>query len=110
MSKTARRGSIEPSNEAKWEDFGGLSRSQPMQNIMVFEIFANQSGRARVPGIMDTAPMSLARADATFDGSHFCMPGFFEWWTRVLLFKVLRNKCSNGLLVEICDDINMIST
>jgi hypothetical protein len=109
MSKDAKRGSDKHSNEAKWEDFGGLSRSQPMQNIMALEIFANQSGRARVPGIMDIAPMSLARADATFDGAHFCMPGFFEWWTRVLLFKVLRNKCSNGLLVEICDDINMTS-
>jgi hypothetical protein len=41
--------------------------------------------------IMDVLPLRLARADSTFDGSHFCMPGPIEQWARMLFYRIVQN-------------------
>ena len=66
---------------AEWALYGGNSPVQPEQNLMALDILGNMS-------IMDVSPMMLARADATFDGVHFCLPGPIDSWSHMLYYRI----------------------
>lgn len=77
-------GSVRPIQEAGWENFGGLQPAQPLQNILMIQHWAQTPF-----GILDTAPMTLSRADATYDGSHFCLPGPQGWWSKMFYKRII---------------------
>ena len=58
-----KTGSVEPGMQQKWSTYGGSRPEQPMQNIIALGSFL----------------IMLARGDATFDGSHFCLPGPIDY-------------------------------
>jgi hypothetical protein len=39
--------------------------------------------------VLDVPKLILARADASFDGTHFCMPGPINEWSRMLYYRIL---------------------
>lgn len=83
-------GSGKPIMNASWSLYGGNKPEQPMQNLIAFNVFLDES-KNRTFQILDTSPMMLARADATFDGSHFCLPGPMDYWSRMLYFRIEKN-------------------
>jgi hypothetical protein len=86
-SNNTKRGGSSPNLTAVWSDFGGKYPAQPQQNLLAIETLCNYP----ISQILDVSPMMLARADATFDGSHFCLPGPMNWWSRMLYYRILRN-------------------
>jgi hypothetical protein len=80
-------GALQPNNVAGWGDYGGNHPAQPLQNLIGISMVLNQSNY----GILDTSPLMLSRADATFDGSHFCLPGPHEFWSRMLYYRILQH-------------------
>ena len=56
---------------------------QPDQNLIAFSTLLKSSNH-RSFQILDTSPLMLARGDATFDGTHFCLPGPMDVWSRML--------------------------
>ncbi|KAL7529940.1 hypothetical protein ACHAWF_003172 [Thalassiosira exigua] len=83
-------GAAEPTMQAAWRDFGGNAPELPEQNLIAFETFLG-GGDTKHSGfrILDTSPMTLARADATFEGVHFCLPGPMDFWSRMLYYQIL---------------------
>jgi hypothetical protein len=86
-STLAQSGGPEASMDAKWDHYGGNYSSQPIQNLLGISMVGSNSNFS----IMDVSPLTLARADSTFDGSHFCMPGPLEEWTRMLFYRIVQN-------------------
>lgn len=87
-------GGTAPNMEAAWSMYGGHYRSQPEQNILAMELLRNYTYQhqkeSKIGGILDTSPMILARADASFDGSHFCLPGPMDYWSRMLYYRMYK--------------------
>jgi hypothetical protein len=75
---------------AQWSDYGGMKPVQPKQNLLALQLYKNLSSKTKIKvgGILDTSPMTLARSDASFDGSHFCLPGPIDYWSRMLYHKI----------------------
>lgn len=76
-------GNTAPDMYAQWETYGGNMPEQPDQNLIAFSTLLKSSNQ-RSFQILDTSPLMLARGDATFDGSHFCLPGPVDMWSRML--------------------------
>jgi hypothetical protein len=85
-------GGTEPENNARYEEFGGNNQAQPLQNLMALNIIGTESNF----GILDTSSLTLARADATFDGSHMCLPGPMEYWSRMLYYRIFQDSTRRG--------------
>jgi hypothetical protein len=85
-------GGTEPENNARYEEFGGNNQAQPWQNLMALKIIGTESNF----GILDTSSPTLARADATFDGSHLCLPGPMEHWSRMLYYRIFQDSTRRG--------------
>jgi hypothetical protein len=86
-TNSSRFGALQPNMVAGWGDYGGNHPVQPLQNLIgIGMVLGNQSNY----GILDTSPLMLSRADATFDGSHFCLPGPHEFWSRMLYYRILQ--------------------
>jgi hypothetical protein len=86
-TNTSRVGGFEANMDAKWEHYGGNNPVQPLQNLLGISMVGTQSNFS----IMDTAPITLARADSTSDGTHFCLPGPIDEWTRMLFYRIVQN-------------------
>jgi hypothetical protein len=87
-SNSSQAGGLEASVDAKWDHYGGNHPVQPIQNLLGISMVGTNSNFR----IMDVSPLTLARADSTFDGSHFCMPGPIEEWTRMLFYRIVQNE------------------
>lgn len=97
-TKFSRFGGIAPAATAQWSWYGGNQPEQPTQNLLALDVFLGGNNNtnhinknetlARRFGLLDTAPMMLARADASFDGVHFCLPGPMEYWSRMLYHRM----------------------
>jgi hypothetical protein len=83
----SKAGGAAPNMMAKWSFYGGNYPNQPEQNLLALDIFENTS-----MNILDVSPMMLARGDASFDGSHFCLPGPMEFWSRMLYYRMQQTK------------------
>jgi hypothetical protein len=86
-TNSSRFGALRPNMVAGWGDYGGNNPVQPLQNLIGISMVGNQSNY----GILDTSPLVLSRADATYDGSHFCLPGPHEYWSRMLYYRILQH-------------------
>jgi hypothetical protein len=81
-------GEIEPKMKAIWGDYGGNHPAQPVQNLMGIDMVSKHSNYQ----ILDTSPLMLSRADASSDGSHFCLPGPMEFWSRMMYYRILQQQ------------------
>ena len=77
-------GGVKPDMKAKWTDYGGNHPSQPMQNLLALTVISRNTGVR----VLDVAPPMLARADASFDGSHMCLPGPHTMWSKMLYAQI----------------------
>jgi hypothetical protein len=84
-TNTSQRGALKAHMDAKWDDYGGNNRAQPIQNLLALSMVGTQSNFS----VLDVSPITLGRADSTSDGSHFCQPGPMVEWTRMLLHQIL---------------------
>jgi hypothetical protein len=82
-----KAGGNTPNNHARWGWYGGATPEQPNQNLLALELLAGPE-RVRDFQILDTAPMMLPRGDATFDGSHMCLPGPHQFWSQMLYYRM----------------------
>jgi len=91
-TKSSRSGNVEPNMDGQWSHYGGSRPEQPIQNLIAFEMFLgpNLKKSDHKFQILDTSPLMLARGDATFDGSHICLPGPMEYWSRMLYHRILQ--------------------
>ncbi|KAL3924737.1 MAG: hypothetical protein SGILL_000864 [Bacillariaceae sp.] len=90
-TSSSASGGASANMNAQWKMYGGLHPAQPEQNLIAFDLFSNLTSsydNIQVGGILDTSPMMLARADATYDGSHFCLPGPVDYWSRMLFYRI----------------------
>jgi hypothetical protein len=85
-------GGTEPENNARYEEFGGNNQAQPWQDLMALKTVGTESNF----GILDTSSLTLVRADATFDGSHMCLPGPMEYWSRMLYYRIFQDSTRRG--------------
>jgi hypothetical protein len=85
-TNTSQRGGLEADMDATWDAYGGNDPCQPIQNLLALSMVGTQSNFS----VLDISPMTLGRADSTFDGTHFCLPGPMHEWTRMLLHRILR--------------------
>jgi hypothetical protein len=87
-------GGTAPNMTAQWSMYGGNYREQPEQNLLLFDVWQQQSQNIsftnHIGQILDTSPMTLARADASFDGSHMCLPGPMDYWSRMLYYRIYK--------------------
>jgi hypothetical protein len=86
-TNTSKSGGLHPNMKAVWSDYGGNYPAQPKQNLIGISMVGSQSDY----GILDISPLMLSRADATSDGSHFCLPGPIEIWSRMLYYRILQH-------------------
>ena len=84
-TENSKAGGIQTKPEAQWSWYGGNSPELPMQNLLAFDAFLAPGRHFR---ILDTSPMMLSRADASFDGNHFCLPGPMDFWSRMLYYQM----------------------
>lgn len=84
---TSKSGGLQPNMNAVWSDYGGNYPAQPKQNLIGINMVGSQSDYE----ILDISPLMLSRADATSDGSHFCLPGPLEFWSRMLYYRILQH-------------------
>lgn len=94
-------GNTAPDMQAEWQTYGGNQPELPDQNLIALSTLLSDRGGNDGPDgngdegngsfqILDTSPMMLARGDATYDGSHFCLPGPTEFWSRMLYLRLER--------------------
>jgi hypothetical protein len=70
-------------NFASQQEFKGISRRQ---NQILFDKLL----LAHVPyKILDVYPVSISRSDATYDCSHYCLPGPIDTWSSIFLNKLV---------------------
>jgi hypothetical protein len=87
-TSTYKVGGSAPSEYAQWTSFGGnFPETLPIQNLFAFDVLSNSSIE-----ILDVSPMMLARGDASFDGTHFCMPGPIDYWSKMLYYRIRVNE------------------
>jgi hypothetical protein len=86
-STSKKAGGNAPNKHAQWGWYGGRTPEQPNQNLLALELLAGPE-RVRDLQILDTAPMMLPRGDATFDGSHMCLPGPHQFWSQMLYYRM----------------------
>lgn len=86
-----------PNALAIYADFNPISRVLPEMNQLLVQLFcaAKSNASRQVFEILNTAKLSLAREDASFDCSHFCLPGVPDAWNLMLLNRV----CSLDLVL-----------
>jgi hypothetical protein len=98
-TNSSKAGGIAPNMQATWNTYGGNLPELPRQNLIAFNVLLRDSmhNNSRRYKILDTSPMMLARGDASFDGSHFCLPGPMQYWSRMLYYQIEQN---NKLLQE----------
>jgi hypothetical protein len=84
-TNASKIGETAPQNNASWHDYGGIHPTQPTQNLVAMNLVAKHSKF----GILDTSPPTLARGDAAYDGSHFCLPGPHDYWSQMLYHRIL---------------------
>lgn len=99
-TNSSQAGAFQPNMHDVWSTYGGSYPEQPIQNLIALDVFLgnNTNGTDRRFRILDTSPMMLARADGSFDGSHFCLPGPMDHWSRMLYYQVEQDdkKSLNG--------------
>jgi hypothetical protein len=83
----SKSGGLQPNMKAAWSDYGGNYLAQPKQNLIGISMVGSQSDYE----FLDTSPLMLSRADATSDGSHFCLPGPLKFWSRMLYYRISMN-------------------
>jgi hypothetical protein len=106
-------GGIAPNMTATWSMYGGKDPIQPTQNLLALDVlfpprnestikhhhdnddnndtFNHHHHNHPLGGVLDTSPMTLARADASFDGLHFCLPGPMDYWSQMLYYRMHSN-------------------
>jgi hypothetical protein len=94
-TQSSQAGAREPNMNDVWSKFGGASPELPDQNLIAFDAFLGNTTNKTIR-ILDTSPMMLARADATFDGSHFCLPGPMESWSRMLYYQIEQDEIKSA--------------
>jgi len=77
-------GELAPTPSATWSQYGGQNPSLPAQNLVLLELLDSTPYQ-----VLDLAPISLARADLTFDCSHNCLPGVQDTWASVLAQRMI---------------------
>jgi hypothetical protein len=87
-TNSSQAGGLEASRDAQWDQYGGNYPYLPIQNLLGISMVGANSNFS----IMDVSPLTLARADFSFDGVHFCMPGPIEEWTRMLFHRIVQNE------------------
>ena len=78
-------GATEPRHTARWEDYGGIYHVEPRQTIHDMHTLMDLQATVQV---LDTATPTLARADATYDAVHVCLPGPMTTWSRMLYHRL----------------------
>lgn len=92
---SSQAGAMEPNMKDGWSEFGGNSPELPIQNLIAFDVFLGNTTNRKFR-ILDTSPMMLARADASFDGAHFCLPGPMEDWSRMLYYQIEQDEIKSA--------------
>jgi len=77
-------GEVAPDSSAAWSQYGGQSGSLPAQNLVLLKLLDSTPYQ-----LLDVSPISLARADLTFDCSHDCLPGVQDTWASVLVQRMI---------------------
>ena len=92
-TNSSKAGGLAPNMQATWNTYGGNLPELPDQNLIAFNVLLHDSmhNNSRRYKILDTSPMMLARGDASFDGSHFCLPGPMQYWSRMLYYQIEQN-------------------
>ena len=85
-TNSSKAGGSKPNIQAVWINYGGNLPEQPTQNLLAFDTILRDTRRGFK--ILDTSPMMLARGDASFDGSHICIPGPMTYWSRMLYYQI----------------------
>ena len=85
-TNSSKAGGSKPNIQAVWINYGGNLPEQPTQNLLAFDTILRDT-RSGLK-ILDTSPMMLARGDASFDGSHICIPGPMTYWSRMLYYQI----------------------
>ena len=80
-------GATGPNATAQWRDLGGLYPAQPRQNELLLDELKTSPFQ-----VLDVAPVHLARADATFDCTHVCLPGPVDTWVAMLFHRIFNKK------------------
>ena len=81
---------------ASWGEFGGLYPALPRQNEILLEALDSTDY-----ALFDASPLTLSRRDATFDCSHFCLPGPMDTLSALLLVLYLpRRKAQMSIPVK----------
>jgi len=75
-------GGTAPNASAAWTDF---TTPLPEQNLVLLELID-----ASPYVVFDVSPITLARADQTFDCSHNCLPGVQDTWASLLFQQMIR--------------------
>ncbi|KAL7527462.1 hypothetical protein ACHAWF_002190, partial [Thalassiosira exigua] len=92
-TESFQAGAVGPEMEAVWADYGGDASELPEQNLIAFDTFLGWNNITHSGfRILDTSPMTLARADATFDGTHFCVPSLMDFWSRMLYYQMINDE------------------
>lgn len=87
-TSTYNVGGYAPNEYATWSSFGGnFPETLPTQNLLALDILSDSTIE-----ILDVSPMMLARGDASFDGTHFCMPGPIDYWSKMLYYRIQVNE------------------
>ena len=74
----------QPNPLAKYSDYNPLSLVLPAMNEIAKTIIQFSAVSLKIE-ILYTSEMSLAREDASYDCSHFCLPGVPDLWNLMLL-------------------------
>ena len=80
-------GGIAPDPSAAWSQYGGQQggmATMPAQNLALLKLLDSTPYQ-----LLDVAPISLARADLTFDCTHDCLPGMQDTWASVLVQRMI---------------------
>ena len=65
---------------ASWGDYGGRYPALPRQNEILLQALDSTDY-----ALLDTSPLTLSRRDASFDCSHFCLPGPMDTMSALLI-------------------------
>ena len=94
-TNSSQAGATGPNMNDVWSEYGGNYPELPIQNLIAFDVFLGNTTNRKFR-ILDTSPMMLARADASFDGCHFCLPGPMEYWSRMLYYQIEQDEIKSA--------------